>query len=171
MTFRAFLQIDNSPLKPDDLKRLEKAARQAHEEYMKSATPKDDSLQPWDNLSDPLKLSNYHQVAYWENVLRDYGLGLCKLSSRHEHRLPLSMTRLLGGKGIKKLAEIEHGRWNVERLSYGWRYAEAKDVPNKLSPYLVSWNDVPKKIQEYDLTAIRTLPKKLRQAGLELYKL
>jgi ppGpp synthetase/RelA/SpoT-type nucleotidyltranferase len=171
MTLRAFVQIDNLPLNEADLLRLERAARQAHEDYTKSATPKDDSLQPWDNLAPSLKLSNYHQVAYWERVLRDHGLGLRELNSRDENRRPLSMARLLGAKGISKLAEIEHGRWNVERLSLGWRYADAKDVPKKLSPYLVPWKNVPKNIQKYDLEAIRTLPKKLQQVGLELYKL
>jgi hypothetical protein len=171
MTIRAFLQIDNLPLDEAVLRRLEPAARQAHEDYMKSATPKDDSLQPWDKLSDSLKLSNYHQVLYWENVLHQHGLGVRKLKARSKNGRPLSMTRLFGGKGIRKLTEMEHGRWNVERLSYGWRYAEKKDVPKKLSPYLIPWNKVPKHIQKFDLNAIRALPKNLERIGLELYKL
>ncbi len=79
------------------------------------------------------------------------------------------MTELLGKAGLERLAEMEHGRWNVERLLLGWRWAEAKDVARKLSPYLVPWDKLPPEIQEYDLDAIRSLPAKFREAGLEVY--
>jgi hypothetical protein len=66
---------------------------------------------------------------------------------------------------------MEHGRWNVERLLLGWSYAEEKDVMKKLSPYLVPWNKLSSEIQKYDIDAILSLPGKLREAGLEVYKL
>ena len=74
-----------------------------------------------------------------------------------------------------ELAQLEHGRWNVERLSYGWRYADTKDIARRLSPCLVSWPELLDihgiDYQFYDVDAIRGLPRKFRQAGLELYKL
>ncbi|MGD0537503.1 MAG: RyR domain-containing protein [Verrucomicrobiota bacterium] len=171
MTIRAFLQIDDLPLAPAALAGLEKAARMAHEDYMRFATPRDDALQPWESLADSLKQSNYHQVAYWEKVLLDHSLGVRPLSRRQSRGRPLSMTQLVGSQGIRRLAEIEHGRWNVERLSLGWRYAEKKDIPQKRSPWLIPWRDIPKHIRKFDLDAIVNLPKKLREAGLELYRL
>jgi len=183
MTLRAYLQIADAPLSADEKKRLERAARLAHEDYVKSATPADASFQPWDKLADELKLSNYGQVAYWEKSLHAFGLGIRALTDDDKLHQPLVMADVLrksDGGGpvtneavdpIRKLAEIEHGRWNVERLSAGWRYAEVKDVAKKLSPWLIPWEKVPDHIQKYDIDAINGLPKKLREAGLELYRL
>lgn len=171
MTLQAFVRIQVVALGEADRKRLEPAAKQAHEDYAKSATPKEPSLQPWDKLDDALKLSNYHQVAYWENVLKEFGLGVRMLTDDDMKHAPLDMLKAIGEENIMKLAEMEHGRWNVERLGYGWRYAREKDVPKRLSPYLIPWNLVPEDIQKYDLDAIRGLSEKLRKAGLELFKL
>lgn len=175
MTFRAFLQIDQQPLSAADKQRLKPAAQMAHADYVKSAAPKDASLQPWDKLSESLQLSNYCQVAYWEKTLRDYGLGVRPLTEADQAHPPLVMADVLpkqpGRDPIAALAELEHGRWNVERLSFGWRYAPEKDVAKKLSPYLIPWSAVPPEIQKFDLDAIASLPYKLRQAGLELYQL
>ena len=171
MTLRAFLGIDTVSLDEADMRRLENAARMAHEDYARGAIPREPSLKPWAELEDSLRLSNYHQVAYWEGMLRESGLGVRKLKRSSKRRRLLSMEAMVGKEGVRKLAEMEHGRWNVERLSYGWRYAKEKDVAKKLSPYLIPWKAVPKKIQQYDLDAVAGLPKKLHEAGLELYRL
>jgi hypothetical protein len=175
MTLRAFLQIGQKPISEADKKRLEPAARMAHEDYVRSATPKDPSLQPWEKLSPSLRDSNYYQVAYWEKTLREYGLGVRPLTEEDKRHDPLVMEQVLPKAGnknrIAELAELEHGRWNVERLGFGWRYAAEKDVSKKLSPYLIPWDQVPPEIQKFDLDAISNMPKKLREVGLELYKL
>lgn len=175
MTLGAFLRMDTAPLSDADRQRFEKAARMAHEDYIKSARPKDPSLQDWENLDESLKLSNYCQVAYWEGVLKEYNLGVRKLTRKDRKCSPLNLTKVVGEKGIRRLAEMEHGRWNVERLSYGWHHAEEKDVARKLNPCLVPWpklrNINGTDYQPYDINAIRGLPQKLREAGLELYRI
>ena len=175
MTIRAFLQTDGFELSEEDKDRFEKAAQMAHADYVKSARPKDPSLQDWEALPDSLKLSNYHQVVFWEKTLREYGLGVRELTKKDKKHVPLNMNRVAGKKGVLRLAETEHGRWNVERFSRGWRYAETKDVENKLNPCLVPWprlvNINGTNYQPYDIKAICGLPKKLREAGLELFKL
>ncbi len=175
MTLRAFLKMDDLPLTETQKQRFEAAARMAHEDYSRSATPREPSLQPWDKLDENLKLSNYLQVAYWETALRDFGLGVRKLTRKDTKHAPLNMSKVVGEKGILHLAEVEHGRWNVERLTRGWRHAETKDIANKLNPCLVPWpaltNINGTDYQPYDIEAVRGLPKKLREAGLELYRL
>jgi len=166
MTLRAFFLVDELPCKRDE---FEKAAQRTHEEYVKSAVPREPSLLPWENLVEDLKVSNYHQVAYAENILKTAGLGIRPITDPKKPLL--RMENVIGEKGIRRLAEMEHGRWNVERLLLGWRHAEIKDVAKKTSPYLVPWRNVSEKIKEYDLEAIRTLPAKFREAGLEVYKL
>ncbi len=176
MTIRAFLQMAQQALTADDKIRLERAARRAHEDYAQSAKPKDPSLFPWDKLDENLKVSNYQQVAYWEYTLRDYGLGIRPLTDDDRQHEPLSMASVLPRRQgvedpVMELAELEHGRWNVERLAYGWTYAPEKDVTRKLSPYLVPWDALTEEIQGYDVAAITGLPAKLREAGLEIYRL
>ena len=107
--------------------------------------------------------------------MKEYNLGVRKLTKKDRKRAPLNLTKVVGEKGIRRLAEMEHGRWNVERLSYGWRHAEEKDVARKLNPCLVPWPKLRNikgiNYQPYDINAIRGLPKKLREAGLELFKI
>jgi ppGpp synthetase/RelA/SpoT-type nucleotidyltranferase len=165
MTLRAFLLVDELPVKKAE---FEKAAQKAHEEYVKSAKPKDPSLLPWKDLAEPLKVSCHHQVAYAVHILSTAGLGVRPLKGR---RPLFNMRRALGEKGIRRLAEMEHGRWNVERLLLGWRYGEKKDVAKKISPYLIPWEDVPSDVQKFDIDGIESLPMKLREVGLEVYKL
>ena len=123
MTLRAFLLVDELPCKRDE---FAGAAQKAHEEYVRSAIPKEPSLLPWKDLPEALKVSNFHQVAYAENILKTAGLGIRPLGD--PGKPPVSMEELLDKAGLERLAEMEHGRWNVERLLLGWRWAEAKDV-------------------------------------------
>jgi len=169
MTLRAFLLVDAIPAGKAELARLEKAAQLTHEDYVKSATPREPSLTSWKDLADDLKLSNYHQVIYAENILRTAGLEVRPATNADAPLL--DMAKVIGEDGIRRLAEMEHGRWNIERLLRGWRFAEKKDVAKKLSPFLVSWEQLSPEIQKYDLDAMRSLPAKLRGAGLEVYQI
>ncbi len=166
MTLRAFLMVDELP-RPR--KEFAKVAEKAHEQYVASSIPKEPSLLPWKDLPEALKVSNFHQIAYAANILGTAGLGIRPISDPANP--PLDMESILGADRLNQLGEMEHGRWNVERLLLGWRYAETKDVAKKLSPYLVPWDQLSPEIREYDVGAIRSLPAKFREAGLEVYRL
>ena len=166
MTLRAFLLADGLIEPRAD---LERAARAVHERYLQSASPVEPSLRPWDELTADLKASNFHQVAYAEHILRTAGIGLRPLSD--PDRPPIDLDQVVGPEGVQRLAEMEHGRWNVERLLRGWRYAPTKDVANKRSPYLVAWSQLPAEIQAIDVNAVRALPATFREAGLEVFRI
>jgi hypothetical protein len=166
MSLRAFLLVDELPCKREE---FAQAARKTHEAYVKSAIPDEPSLLPWGDLSEALKVSNFHQVVYAENILRTAGLGIRPITDPAAP--PMRLDEVLDRAGLERLAEMEHGRWNVERLLLGWRWAETKDVGRKLSPYLVPWDKLPPEIREYELDAIRSLPRNFREAGLEVYPL
>jgi hypothetical protein len=166
MTLRAFLLVDELPCRRDEFVH---AARKTHEEYVKSAIPEDPSLLPWGDLPEALKVSNFHQVVYAEHILETVGLGIRPITDGGKPLL--NMQDFLDEAGLERLAEMEHGRWNVERLLLGWRWAESKDIGRKLSPYLVPWDRLPPEIRAYELDAIRSLPQKFREAGLEVYPL
>jgi hypothetical protein len=69
---------------------------------------------------------------------------------------------------VERMAELEHGRWNVERLRDGWRYGKQRDDAGKIHDCLVSWQELPDDIKRYDRDAVRAFPEILAKAGLEL---
>jgi hypothetical protein len=66
------------------------------------------------------------------------------------------------------MAELEHGRWNAERLRDGWRYGKKRDDSRKIHNYLVPWAELPDDIKVYDRGAVRAFPEILAKAGLEV---
>lgn len=68
------------------------------------------------------------------------------------------------------MAELEHGRWNVERHRNGWRFSRARDDARKLHDSLVPWENLPEDIRQYDRNAVRAFPDILAAAGYEVVK-
>lgn len=162
-TVRAFLaRSDSSDLSGGV---LEKLGEEIHAAYVRENWRKVSpiSVQDWQDLPEELRESNRQQAAYYDQVLREVGFGLRK-SSRS--RLP-QFTKAQ----VERMAEMEHGRWNAERLAAGWRRASVKDVEHRLSPYLVGWKELPEGVREFDRQAVRALPGILARAGLEAYRL
>jgi hypothetical protein len=69
---------------------------------------------------------------------------------------------------IEVMAELEHERWNRERLRAGWRYGPERDTERKISPYLVPWSELPDEIKEYDRETARGIPQLLAEVGIEI---
>lgn len=164
-TIWAFLnQKKPSSLPPEE---IEKAAPKVHEYYRQErfllGTTDDPSLLPWENLPDHFKQSNLQQVAFIEHILKQSGYAL-------RIKQGGGLTKFLEPK-LSDMAKREHARWNIERLSSGWRYGPIKDSKNKISPYLVPWNELPKDIKQYDIEAIQKYPKILADAGYEIYEI
>ena len=69
---------------------------------------------------------------------------------------------------VECLAILEHRRWLTERQKAGWSYAPKKDVATKHSPYLVSWDELPDRVREWNRSTIRDLPTLLASVGLAI---
>ena len=69
---------------------------------------------------------------------------------------------------VERMAEMEHGRWNVERLRDGWRYGKVRDDERKIHDCLVPWAELPEAIKPYDRKAVKAFPKILAKAKLEI---
>ena len=65
---------------------------------------------------------------------------------------------------VERMAEMEHGRYNAERLLDGWRFGELKDDERKTSPHLVAWSELPDDVREYDRRTVRKIPEFLAEA-------
>ena len=81
---------------------------------------------------------------------------------------PLIFTGFDEEKDIEPMAELEHGRWNIERLRDSWRYSKTRDDSRKIHDCLVAWEDLPEDIKRYDRDAVRAFPEILARAGLEI---
>ena len=106
------------------------------------------------------------QVDHLAEKLRVIGFGIRQAKDPKNIALPT-----LTPEQIEIMAELEHGRWNAERLLGGWKLGVVRDYAKKTSPSLVSWKDLPADIKEFDRDAVRNIPARLKARGYELYKL
>ena len=66
------------------------------------------------------------------------------------------------------MAQLEHGRWNIERLQKGWRPGPHRDDANKINPCLVPWHDLSDDFREFDIKAVLGFPEVLAMEGLQV---
>jgi RyR domain len=71
---------------------------------------------------------------------------------------------------IETLAEMEHGRWVVERLRDGWKMAAERDALKKKNPYLVAKSALPDDIKEYERETDRRISEFLAKPGLAIWR-
>ncbi|MFH1841657.1 MAG: RyR domain-containing protein [bacterium] len=150
-----------------DAETIEELAREAHEEYRreqgKPIIHQNPALSDWKVLPDDLKRSNRNQICHIEEKLRQVGLRLEKVPAGED--IPLFE---FAESDLMFLAELEHARWNVERLLSGWRLADRKDFAKKLSPCLVSWTKLTDEIKYWDIQAVKNIPKLMQSKGYRI---
>jgi len=146
----------------------ETIAQAIHEGYRHAQQNKvhncDRSIAKWGKLPDYLKESNREQADHIFEKLRQIGCTVHKVTDRDI--VPITFTE----DEIEIMAEMEHTRWNVERLRDGWRWGEKRDTIKKTSPYLVDWSDLPTDVKEWDRQAVRKIPELLAKVGLEIQR-
>lgn len=164
MTLRAFIGSGPPQLTAE---LCEVIARGAHEAYRRNkakARSEDESLQEWERLSETLRNSNRQQASHILEKLREIGCDVQPAARGPAE--PFAFT----GPEIERLAEMEHGRWNAERLLDGWRFAPQRDVARKLSPHLIPWQDLPDDVKQWDRAAVREIPALLELVGLRIVR-
>ncbi len=58
----------------------------------------------------------------------------------------------------EKIAANVHDVWAARRISEGWKYGSVRDTAAKITPCLVSYDELPDSEKEYDRnTALETL--------------
>jgi ppGpp synthetase/RelA/SpoT-type nucleotidyltranferase len=150
---------------PLDAEVLDQMAERFHQHYVaNSSRGLPDNLKPWPILPETFKQASRDQASYAVQILEAVGYGVRKTSAPAILRFTDDDQPLL-----ERMAELEHGRWNIERLRHGWRPG-VRDDQRKLHDCLLSWTELPAEIQRYDLDAVRKFPEILAQAGLEVYR-
>jgi len=140
---------------------VELAAQKIHAAYLeeKHYLNPDPAMKPWDKLDEGFRHSNRMQAAAIATYLERAGLRV------EPAKPPVKPLKLTKGE-IELLAEMEHGRWVVERLQQGWRYGDVRDTQKKIHPDLVGWSKLPESVKEWDRCAVRNWPRLLADAGL-----
>jgi hypothetical protein len=143
----------------------EQVARAIHERYRANQAgrkPADDpAMSEWDDLPEHLRESNRSQAADIFEKLSAIGCTVHEVGDGGVNEFRFS------GPEIERMAEMEHDRWTAERVADGWTLGE-RDVVKKTSPHLVSWEELPEEVKEWDREAVRPIPELLASVGLEI---
>jgi tetratricopeptide (TPR) repeat protein len=144
----------------------EHIAREIHDNYRnrrKKQQSEDPSLADWDKLVESYKNSSRAQADHIAQKLKAAGYGVRKARGKPR-------ARQFSPEEVEIMAELEHGRWNVERLLAGWKWGLIKDEANKISPYIIPWSQLTEDLKEYDRDAARQIPYLLEQVGMEVVR-
>ena len=159
MTVRAFVGPGGPRLDPGTREVLAQAIHEAYREAQTTRKQgKDPSLARWEALLDDLKESDRDQADDIQAELERIGCTV----EHVEGEVPLLTFTT---EEVEILSEMEHARWNVERLRDGWTLGP-RDPARKISPYLVSWQDLPASVKEWDRETVRRIPAFLAGVGL-----
>jgi ppGpp synthetase/RelA/SpoT-type nucleotidyltranferase len=165
MTLRAFLGPSDAAKCELPRIAIEEAAKLSHQMFLEEQRYKnpDPVMKPWPVLRGDIKQSNLDQITYLVSILRSEGFDVRPLAG-------IPNDPKFTGNEVQRMGEMEHGRWNAERLYSGWRYSKQRDAAKKLSPYLVPWKALDPSIRKYDLRNVRRWPQVLAEVGYEIYR-
>ncbi|MBN1893592.1 hypothetical protein JW906_03810 [bacterium] len=122
----------------------------------------DPVMLPWTELMRAdFKKDNINQAAYASEILRHNG---CRIRKAEKPGKPL----VLPVKDMEAIAEMEQGRWVIERLRSGQKFAKQRDTEKKKSPYLTGWRELPEDVRQWDRNTVINWPKLPMNAGIEM---
>ncbi len=123
------------------------------------------NLRQWDTLEETYVRANIEQARYVAGILKNCGFDVVPMAAPGDALSTDDMS-----DSIEAMSELEHGRWNVERLFAGWRFGKEKDAKAKTQPCLKTWESLEDSIREYDRMAIRKYPEILASVGMKIVR-
>ncbi|MEA2123732.1 MAG: hypothetical protein QOI80_514, partial [Solirubrobacteraceae bacterium] len=156
MTLRAFIRRMRAPaeIREPLAMYIHSAYRRRHRRRKAAG---DAALASWDRLPASLRRSNLDQADDVPNKLAVVGM---RLAGPHEAHSSLE----LADDQVELLAEMEHGRYNLERLRGGWELGERR-VSRLATPYLRPWEDLDDRTKDWDREAVRDIAPALESLG------
>ena len=152
---------------------IDRLARIGHRQYVKERKKEGQtvrtnrSMAPFDKLSDDLREANLDNAATIPRKLKSIGYGVRRvLGGRRPRRLRLT------ARDIRTMAELEHVRWNWQKILQGWIHGKGpKNEKNKTTPWLRPWSELPARIKAYDVQSVSLIPRMLQEAGYEAVRI
>lgn len=145
----------------------EMIAREIHRDYVLDrladgeTKETNSALVPWHELSAEYQESNRLSAAHLDTLLQ-------AIACKKVPRRTIEELFKLEEEDEVKLAKLEHERWCEERRRGGWRFGPTRDPVNKLSPFLVPWDQLSDKTREDNRKSVRRIPIWLAKAGFTL---
>ena len=121
------------------------------------------SMKLWKDLDIEFKEQNRDQAKKMGLNLKEKGLTII---SRPDWDEPLFEFKDNGV--VEDLTVLEHERWMNFMLAHGWHVGEPKSLERKIHPNLVSWENLPESIKEYDRNFISEYPSILALVDLKI---
>jgi hypothetical protein len=163
-TLRAFII---PPAHTFTAEKLEEMAQAFHKRYVDGSTGKlPAAMRPWPKLAETFRNANREQARYAVEILAAGGFTVRPASDSGKPVIFSGFT----DEELDRMAELEHGRWNVDRLRDGWRPGAPRDDGRKIHNCLVTWADLPDDIKHYDRDAVKEFPAILAKVGLEVVR-
>jgi hypothetical protein len=145
----------------DDPELRDHFAKLTHAEYRSKQTAGrlsgDPACAPWERLLPIFRASNRAQADDVKNKLAMIGMRI-ERTDAGGRRLQLSE------QAVQLLAEMEHGRYVVDRLQAGWQLGD-RDANRGRSPYFLPWTDLTTDERFWDVSAVRTIAGALESFG------
>ncbi|MDO5832562.1 MAG: RyR domain-containing protein [Methanobrevibacter sp.] len=165
------------------LRNVEKLAIEIHEQYVDLVTEeyeyklargevdnklqnKYDSLCSFKELSPELKMSNIRQALSIPKKLNMIG---CEIATKSDPRTAITEDDFEENE-VLNLAIFEHQEWCEEKRGTGWTKGDEKDEEKRISPYLVSWDELDEYTKQVDKDAVLKIPYLLDCVGLKIVR-
>ncbi|KAK5115878.1 hypothetical protein LTR85_009472 [Meristemomyces frigidus] len=126
----------------------------------------DRSMRDWDELAPELKESTRAQADDIPRKLR--ALGCFMLDQDRSE--PLIRVPEFSVEELDMLSEMEHERFNAERLQRQWRMGP-RNSKQRTTPFLVPWRDLTQEWKDVDRVMVECVPRILDRAGWRIYRM
>jgi hypothetical protein len=145
----------------------ERLARVIHEAYVDAeldlTTADDPAIARWEELPSYLRHSNRAQADHICEKVQRIGYVIEKSGNK----TPVTE---FTSEELDIMAQMEHGRWVIERLDAGWTPGPQRDVRQKISPYFVPWTALSEDLKDKERRMVHNIPKLLATIGLQVCK-
>ena len=138
----------------------------ARSEEEKKSLSSDRSLADWEDLAPELKESTCAQADDIPRKLRAVGCFMLNTDRKE----PLVHVPKFSEEQLDTLAEMEHERFNAERLQRQWRIGP-RNSKQRTTPFLVPWRDLSQDWKDVDRVMVECVPRVLAVHGWKIYKM
>jgi TrkA-N domain/RyR domain len=151
---------------------LDRMARAVHEDYLASNPPAGaPAAKPWEQLAEQFRRANRASADHIPVKLRDVGLRLMPDPGPAPGPASALTGAALTEAEIARMARAEHHRWCLDLIAAGWRHGPLRDAAAKTHPQLTAWEALPQSSRDYNLGAVKKIPRIAADTGLAIRRL
>jgi hypothetical protein len=133
----------------------------------RAALESDRAMRDWDDLPPELKESTRAQADDIPRKLRALG---CFMLDQPNRDVPLVRVPEFSTEELDMLSEMEHERFNAERLQRQWRMGP-RNSKQRTTPFLVPWRDLTQEWKDVDRVMVECVPGILERNGWWIYRM